>query len=90
MQNRFQYQTTPTSNMILNAHNSAITPSPQNNQPFMFRPPRTTIQPSNLENIFSSLTGLNNNCTTDYSIQNEKENTSNLPNSRDFTIHNQV
>ena len=52
VQNRFQYQTIPTLNMILKAHNSAITPSPQNNQPFMFRPSRTTIQPSNLETIF--------------------------------------
>ena len=40
--------------------------------------------------FFSSLTGLNNNCTTDYSIQDKKENTSNIPNSRDSTIHNQV
>ena len=52
VQNQFQNQTTPTSNMILNAHNLAVTPSTQNNQPFMFRPPRTTIQPSSLETIF--------------------------------------
>ena len=91
VQNRSQYQTIPTSNMILNLHNSAVTPSPQNNQPVMFSgPPRTTIQPSDLGLCFSSLTGLNNNCTTDYSIQDKKENTSNIPNSRDSTIHNQV
>ena len=76
--------------MILNTHNSAVTSSPQNNQSFMSRPPRITIQPSNLETIFFSLTGLNNYCTTDYSIQNERENTSNITISRDSTFHNQV
>ena len=40
--------------------------------------------------FFSSLTGLDNYCTTDYSIQNEKENTSNITISRDCNIYNQV
>ena len=73
-----------------------ITPSPQNNQPFVFTPQTNmfsnlTIQPANLNNtFFSPLNQLNPNSTVDCNIPNINGNKNNIQNNRDSTtIQNQ-